>query len=85
MPPGLVEGAETIVWFTLLLAVPSLAPGWMGTMAAATFIGAALRVRAGIALLGRLDSESLSDTNAPADIMGAAAAPDGAQRPVRRP
>lgn len=57
MPAGLVEGAETIVWYTLLLAVPSLAPWWMGTMAAATLVGAALRVRAGTARLRALDGE----------------------------
>lgn len=57
MPAGLVEGAETIVWYTLLLAVPSLAPWWMGTMAAATLVGAALRVRAGTALLRTLDAD----------------------------
>ncbi len=51
MPVGLVEGAETIVWFTLLLAVPSLALWWMGTMAAVTFAGALLRVRAGLRVL----------------------------------
>ena len=52
MPPGLVEGAETIVWFTLLLAFPSLAPWWMGTMAVATSLGAAVRVRSGLRSLG---------------------------------
>ncbi len=51
MPVGLVEGAETVVWFTLLLAVASLAPWWMGTMAAATLAGALLRVRAGFRVL----------------------------------
>jgi phosphatidylglycerophosphate synthase len=59
MPAGLVEGAETIVWYTLLLAVPALAPWWMGTMAAATLAGAALRVRAGTARLRDLDADRL--------------------------
>jgi phosphatidylglycerophosphate synthase len=34
MPGGLIEGTETIVFFTLMLAVPGLAEFWFVTMAA---------------------------------------------------
>lgn len=62
MPAGLVEGTETIVWFTLLLAVPALAPWWMGTMAAATLVGAGLRVAGGVRMLRTLPAtEMLGD------------------------
>lgn len=51
MPAGLVEGTETIVAYTLLLALPSAAVAIMGAMAALVLLGAALRVRQGMALL----------------------------------
>ena len=79
MPAGLVEGAETIVWYTLLLAVPSLAPWWMGTMAAATLVGAALRVRAGTALLRALGVEHREAGRSALDGRSSA------RLPVRRP
>jgi hypothetical protein len=43
MPAGLVEGAETIVLFTLALAVPAWATPVMWVMAAAVAAGAAAR------------------------------------------
>jgi phosphatidylglycerophosphate synthase len=55
MPVGLVEGAETIIWFTLLLAVPGLAPWWMATMAAATALGATARFAIGFRRLAEPD------------------------------
>jgi phosphatidylglycerophosphate synthase len=43
MPAGLVEGTETIVFFTVALAVPSIAIGVWWVMAAATALTAAER------------------------------------------
>lgn len=43
MPAGLVEGAETILFFVVMLAVPSWLDWTMGLMAAAVASGAALR------------------------------------------
>ena len=51
MPPGLVEGTETIVAYTILLAWPAAAVPTMAVMAALTLVGAGLRTRAGLALL----------------------------------
>lgn len=51
MPPGLVEGTETIVAYTLLLAWPAAAVPIMAVMAVLTFVGAALRMRRGLVLL----------------------------------
>lgn len=45
MPAGLVEGAETIVLYTLMLAVPSLAVVWfvlMAALVAVTVVGRAV-------------------------------------------
>ncbi len=47
MPSGLVEGAETIVFFLFMLAFPSWLDWTMGIMAAAVAIGAGLRFVSG--------------------------------------
>jgi len=47
MPVGLVEGAETIVFFTFMLSVPSLATATMFAMAALVTFGATYRFVAG--------------------------------------
>jgi len=47
MPAGLVEGAETIVFFGLFLAIPSLAAPIMMVMAALVMVGAGIRFAAG--------------------------------------
>ncbi len=57
MPPGLVEGFETAVWFGLLLAVPQLAVWWLGSMALAVTVGAAVRLVAGSKVLSSLEAE----------------------------
>ena len=44
LPTGLVEGFETIVFFTLMLAVPGLVVWWMGAMAIAVAVTALGRV-----------------------------------------
>lgn len=44
MPTGLIEGAETIVLFTLMLALPTLASVWFFAMAALVAITVAQRV-----------------------------------------
>lgn len=43
MPPGLVEGSETVVFFAVMLAFPAWLDWTMGIMAAAVFLGAGLR------------------------------------------
>jgi phosphatidylglycerophosphate synthase len=43
MPPGLVEGFETIIFFTVVLAIPRWMDWTMGLMAAAVTVGAVLR------------------------------------------
>ncbi|MEO6122407.1 MAG: hypothetical protein ABIR32_01760 [Ilumatobacteraceae bacterium] len=51
MPTGLIEGTETIVLFTLMLAVPNLALGWfivMSVLVAATVLQRSLWVRANL-------------------------------------
>jgi phosphatidylglycerophosphate synthase len=45
MPRGLVEGGETLLFFTLFLSYPSGASVLFSIFAALTFMGAALRVR----------------------------------------
>ena len=52
MPRGLVEGAETIVIFTVALAVPSVAPAVFGVMAGAVLVGAAARTVVAVRRLG---------------------------------
>lgn len=44
MPPALVEGAETVVVYTLFLAVPGWAPAIFVAMAAATAVGVVQRL-----------------------------------------
>lgn len=44
MPRGLVEGTETIVFFTLALALPSAAPGVLAVMAVAVGVTVAERL-----------------------------------------
>jgi phosphatidylglycerophosphate synthase len=44
LPAGLVEGAETVVLFTLALALPGLAPWTLGAIAALVFATALQRV-----------------------------------------
>ncbi len=44
MPPGLIEGAETIVFFSLFLLLPGQAPILFGLMAALVMFTAAQRV-----------------------------------------
>ena len=51
MPVGLVEGTETVVWFAVMLAVPSLVVWWMASMALAVALSASLRFWQGSALL----------------------------------
>lgn len=43
MPPGLVEGFETIIFFTVVLALPQWMDWTMGVMAVAVTVGAVLR------------------------------------------
>lgn len=43
MPVGLIEGTETVVWFTLMLAVPRAVLWSMGSMAIAVLVSAAIR------------------------------------------
>lgn len=43
MPAGLVEGAETIVFFVVMLAAPGVLDWTMGTMAVAVSVGAVVR------------------------------------------
>ncbi|MEX2625906.1 MAG: CDP-alcohol phosphatidyltransferase family protein [Ilumatobacteraceae bacterium] len=53
MPPGLVEGAETIVLYTAMLAVPSLATAWFLAMAVLVALTVLQRVvAASVALRG---------------------------------
>jgi phosphatidylglycerophosphate synthase len=52
MPPGLVEGAETIVLFTVALAVPGWSVAVMWVMAGAVLVGVAQRVVAARRALG---------------------------------
>lgn len=44
MPPGLVEGAETVVIFAIALALPAWSVGLMWAMAAAVIVGVGQRV-----------------------------------------
>jgi phosphatidylglycerophosphate synthase len=44
MPAGLIEGTETIVLYSLMLAVPTWQPGWMWLMAALVAVTIAQRV-----------------------------------------
>lgn len=43
MPTGLIEGAETVVFFVVMLAIPGWLDWTMGVMAAAVAIGASVR------------------------------------------
>jgi phosphatidylglycerophosphate synthase len=52
MPPGLVEGAETVVLFTVALAVPSWSVAVMWVMAGAVLVGVGQRVVAARRALG---------------------------------
>ena len=51
MPPGLVEGAETVLFYTFMLAFPGWLDWTMGVMAAAVGAGAGLRFARGVRLL----------------------------------
>ncbi len=51
MPPGLIEGAETIVWFAAILVVPSAGVWLMASMAGAVAVGAGVRIVSGVRLL----------------------------------
>jgi len=55
MPPGLVEGAETVVFFAVMLALPELLDWTMGIMATAVALGAAVRFRSGCRQLRTFD------------------------------
>lgn len=44
MPPALVEGTETIIFFTLFLALPALAPWLFSVMAVAVVVGVGQRL-----------------------------------------
>lgn len=55
MPRGLVEGAETVLFFTLFLVFPSKAALLFGVFGFLTFLGAALRVRWAVSELPRLE------------------------------
>lgn len=52
LPVGLIEGAETVVLFTLLLAVPDLAVWTMAAMAIAVAVTALCRVATAVPHLG---------------------------------
>jgi phosphatidylglycerophosphate synthase len=52
MPPGLVEGAETVVLFTVALAVPAWSVAVMWVMAGAVLVGVGQRVVAARRALG---------------------------------
>jgi len=54
MPRGLVEGAETIVLFTVMLAVPATVPALFWVMAAAVGLGAVVRT---VGAIGRLRAD----------------------------
>jgi phosphatidylglycerophosphate synthase len=54
MPRGLVEGAETILFFTLFLAFPKFAALLFVIFGLLTFVGAAIRVRWACHVLPRL-------------------------------
>lgn len=45
MPKGLIEGAETVLFFTLFLVLPHSAAALFTAFAALTFVGAFLRVK----------------------------------------
>ncbi len=47
MPPGLVEGTETVVFFAVMLAFPAWLDWTMGAMAASVFLGAGVRFLGG--------------------------------------
>ena len=53
MPGGVVEGTETILLFSVLLALPAIAPWTMVVMAAAVTLTAGLHVRSAVQLLDR--------------------------------
>ena len=55
MPRGLVEGAETVLFFTLFLVFPSKAALLFGVFCFLTFLGAALCVRWAVSELPRLE------------------------------
>lgn len=48
MPPGLIEGAETVAFFVFMLAFPTWIDWAMGVMAVAVFAGAAVRFVRGV-------------------------------------
>ncbi|MFT7600798.1 MAG: phosphatidylglycerophosphate synthase [Acidimicrobiales bacterium] len=52
MPRGLIEGTETIVWFSVILIIPGASPWTMGSMAGAVALSAVGHVIAGARLLG---------------------------------
>jgi high-affinity Fe2+/Pb2+ permease len=54
MPRGLIEGAETVLFFTLFLVFPSQAALLFGVFGFLTFLGAALRVRRAVSELPKL-------------------------------
>ena len=58
MPPGLVEGSETVVFFAVMLAFPAWLDWTMGVMAAAVFLGAGLRFVGGYQRLRTIDETS---------------------------
>jgi phosphatidylglycerophosphate synthase len=51
MPAGLIEGTETVVWFTLMLALPGAVLWSMGSMAVAVSVSAAIRFWQGSSML----------------------------------
>lgn len=55
MPRGLIEGAETVLFFTLFLVFPSKAALLFGLFGCLTFLGAAQRVRWAILELPKLE------------------------------
>ena len=63
MPAGLVEGAETMVFFAVMLTFPSVLDWTMGVMAAAVSIGAMVRFSLGHRALHRA-----SDTEIRAEL-----------------
>jgi hypothetical protein len=51
MPAGIIEGAETIAFFSLILALPAYAAPLMYAFALLTILGAALRFAQGLKAL----------------------------------
>ncbi len=60
MPPGLIEGTETVLAFGLFMIMPGWIIGSMVAMAVAVAAGAGVRTVQGVALLARMSTERAS-------------------------